>query len=137
LIPNLTEVLASPGAANQLPASQIIAFLYVDLAEKFMDIATSLPHLMENACNHDSFPIVICCDPSGKKLHAVFNQHLHFPKNVDPVCYIDETPGQTIVTVTRFWDFDAMLEFAKEREGSDYEVELMNIDWDAYDPNWQ
>lgn len=133
----MTEVLASPGGANQLPASQIIAFSYVDLAEKFMDNATSLPHLMENACNHDSFPIVICCDPSGKKLHAVFNQHLHFPKNVDPVCYIDETPGQTIVTVTRFWDFDAMLEFAKEREGSDYEVELMNIDWDAYDPNWQ
>jgi hypothetical protein len=110
------------------------AFTYLDLAGKFMDSATSLPYLMDNGCNRDCFPIVMCCDPSGQMLPAVFNQNLRLPKNVDPVCYIDEIPGQTMVTATRFWDFDAMLEFARE-EGTDFEVKFMNIDRDVNDPN--
>lgn len=112
------------------------AFSYLNLAEKFMNNATSLHHLMENGCNRDSFPIVICCDPSGQNLPALFNQHLRFPKNVDPVCYINETPSQTMVTVTRFWDFDAMLEFTKGDETADYEAKFMNIDRDESNPNW-
>ena len=107
----------------------------LDLAEKFMDCATTLTYVMENCCDQDSFPLVFCCDPSGEKLPDLFNEHCRFPKNVDPICYIDESPDMTSVGPVRFLDFDSMLEIAAGGY-CDAEVKLINMDRDKNDPNY-
>lgn len=103
-------------------------FSWLDLAGKFLNNAKTLPHYMENCCNHESFPLAICCDPSGGILPDLLNEHLRLPKNVDPVCYMDETPSITQVGPVRFFDFDSMLEFAGKN--ADIEAKFLNIDRD-------
>jgi len=98
----------------------------LDLAGKFLKSAPSLDHYMDNCCDREMFPVVICCDPRGKTLPDVFDENLSLPKNVDPVCYMDETPSMTHVGPVKFFDFGAMLELAGE--SADCEAKCITID---------
>jgi hypothetical protein len=99
-------------------------FTVHDLAGKFMDKVQTLPKSMDIACNQQSFPIVFCCDPSGSLI---------------PDCFVDEIRGATHgqqftgIMTTRFFDFEAMLEFGMKFPEMD--INGLNMDRDYTNPS--
>jgi MYND finger len=82
-----------------------------DLRTDFIRVqCPSLTRMVELACHSQSFPLVICADPTGQHIPDPLNASLRHVQGVDLMDYQRESPQAAVSTTVRFFDFNAMVE---------------------------
>jgi hypothetical protein len=104
-----------------------------ELVDKFIKKCTTLPVSLQN-CSEQSFPLVICCDPSGDLIPEALVDLARPAKDPDPEDARYSVGQQfTCVTTVRFLNFQSMLDVGGQFP--EMEVSGVNIDRNYLDPN--